>query len=124
MTETVEDIQKVHRARIERAQRFEALTGQQLQLRATIARLETPSPSVEALKKIHALSGDISPDLLTGGVSSLAFSVGRGLIVRSVLMQVAGAALQLAERKDAERNEELTKARITLAAVETELAGY
>lgn len=120
--ETLTDIGNERRARLERAARWEALLGQQAQLKATMARLESERVNLDALRTIYELTADVPPDVLTKSVSTLGWSVPGDMDVRGVIMQVAGAALSRANDRQAKRETQLTQATIALANVEAELS--
>ena len=122
--QTVTEMEAERRARIELAQRYDALVGQQARLRSTIPQLEAARLNLDPLRKILELAAEVPASVLTRSVSTLGWSVPSLMPVRTVIAMVGSAALSVAERKDAEREAELTKARATLVTVEAELATF
>src|SRR5947208_3376218 len=65
------------------------------------------------------------PDLITSGhVGSMGALIPGGVRVRDVLMAVVGDAIQAANRKNADHEEALAKAKATLERVEHELKDF
>ena len=122
MIQTTAELDSERRAKLELAAKYEALLGQRVQLKRTIEGLESQQVNLNALRRIHELTGDVPPSIVTKSTGSLGWSVPADMDVRSVLMQVAGGALSRATDREAERVALLTKAQITLAAVEVELS--
>jgi hypothetical protein len=116
--ETVAEIRQAERDRLERATRYEALIGQQLQLRATIAGLDSHPINVDALRRILDLTVDVPAGLMT---RSKQFMPG-GFDVRETLATIAADAVATAQMKAEKRDTQLTNARTALANVEVELS--
>ena len=120
--ETITDIANERRERLVRAANYDALIGRQAQLKANIASMERERLDLEPLRRIHDLTGDVPPGVLTRSTSTLGWSVPSGMPVRDILMQVAGAALSSAADRQAKRDAQLTQATTALANVEAELS--
>ncbi len=122
--QTLTDIQKEEKERQQRAYRFERLKGEAAALRPSIKALEKAASDLEPLRQIVALCDQVPAGLLTGGTSRLAWSIPGGMEARDVLRSVAAGALNVAERKDGERQRELDAARARLKQVEKELQEF
>ena len=117
MIETVANIENERRARLERAQNFDALTGRKLSLQVTISRLEDAT-NLDALRQILELCPAIPAGLTTAG----AYGFAGGASARDVIQLVVLGAIEIAQRRADKRSAELTAARAALAEVELALA--